>query len=252
MVLPPFMVASASVRPLRRLQRTDEKQPQFVHSDSAPQGSRQVRNAKNAVVPRQLCGDSLMRRYWRGGSLGRRVFSPLLGRDSPTRNEEGIMKRLRPTTIIACLALFLSLGGGAWAAQHYVITSKSQIKPSVLGQLKGNRGPKGAKGDQGIQGNQGSQGIQGSPGANGTGSIVVAGEVFDVGPLVEGASVEESVSCPAGSSPTGGGGWVQGKLVLVGDSPGEMGHGWQIEAVATEAFGADEGEVSVTVFCKTE
>ena len=168
------------------------------------------------------------------------------------------MKHLRPTTIIACLALFLSLGGGAWAAQKYVITSKGQIKPSVLEQLKGDRGPKGAKGDQGIQGNpgnlgnQGIQGNQGSPGANGTGSIVVEHEQFEVGPLAKGATANESVACPAGSTPTGGGGWVNGKLVLIGDSPGEMGHGWQIEGVATEAFAATEGEIEVTVFCKTE
>lgn len=168
------------------------------------------------------------------------------------------MKHLGPTTVIACLALFLSLGGGAWAAQHYVITNKSQIKPSVLDQLTGDRGPKGAKGEQGIQGiqgnqgNPGNQGNQGPPGANGSGSIVVAFEEFEVGPLTEGASVNESVLCPAGSSPTGGGGWVNGKLVLVGDSPGEMGHGWQIEAVATQAFGANGGEISVTVFCMTE
>jgi hypothetical protein len=38
----------------------------------------------------------------------------LTQREKTTR--EGLMKRLRPTTIIACLALFLSLGGGAWAA----------------------------------------------------------------------------------------------------------------------------------------
>lgn len=165
------------------------------------------------------------------------------------------MKIPRPAAIIACLALFLALGGGAWASQHYVITSKSQIKPSVLGQLKGDRGPRGPAGEpgkQGLQGIQGPPGNQGSPGANGTGSIVVEHEQFEVGPLAEGATVEESVVCPAGSTPTGGGGWVLGKLVLVGDSPGELGKGWQIEGVATEAFGLDEGEVSVTVFCKTE
>ncbi len=166
--------------------------------------------------------------------------------------------RPRPTTIIACLALFLSLGGGAWAAGKYIITSKSQIKPSVLEQLSGDRGPKGAQGIQGNPGSQGSQGIQGvqgiqgAPGANGTGSIVVAHEEAEVGPLTKGATVSENVACPAGSTPTGGGGWVNGKLVLIGDSPGELGHGWQIEAVATEAFAANEGEVSVTVFCKTE
>lgn len=37
-----------------------------------------------------------------------------------------------PATIIACLALFVALGGTAMAAQRYVITSTSQIKASVL------------------------------------------------------------------------------------------------------------------------
>jgi hypothetical protein len=142
-----------------------------------------------------------------------------------------------------------------------LLSSKSQIKPSVLDQLNGDRGPKGAKGDQGIQGIQGSQGnqgiqgvqgIQGAPGTNGAGSIVVAHKEAEVGPLANGATVAENVACPAGSTPTGGGGWVNGKLVLIGDSPGEMGHGWQIEGQATETFGAGGGEVSVTVFCKTE
>ncbi len=165
------------------------------------------------------------------------------------------MKTPRPATIIACSALFLSLGGGAWASQHYVITSKSQIKPSVFAQLKGDRGsrgPAGEPGKQGVQGIQGPQGIQGSPGANGTGSIVAEHKESDVGPLALGATVNESVACPAGSSPTGGGGWVNGKLVLIGDSPGEMGQGWQVEGRATEAFAAGQGQISVTVFCKTE
>ena len=113
------------------------------------------------------------------------------------------MKHLRPTTIIACLALFLAMGGGAWAAQKYVITSKSQIKPSVLDQLKGERGPKGPKGNRAIKGfrgfrgtqeTKGFRGIQGSPGANGTGSIVVEHKQVEVGPLAEGATVNRSGS----------------------------------------------------------
>jgi hypothetical protein len=40
-------------------------------------------------------------------------------------------RRPSPTTIIACLALFFSLAGTGIAASRYIITSTSQIKPSV-------------------------------------------------------------------------------------------------------------------------
>jgi hypothetical protein len=38
-------------------------------------------------------------------------------------------------TIIACMALFIALGGTAVAASRYLITSTSQIKPSVRSAL---------------------------------------------------------------------------------------------------------------------
>ena len=37
-----------------------------------------------------------------------------------------------PGTVIAVIALVAALGGTAYAAKKYIITSKSQIKPSVL------------------------------------------------------------------------------------------------------------------------
>jgi hypothetical protein len=40
-----------------------------------------------------------------------------------------------PALVVACLALFVALGGTAIAASHYVITSTSQIKPSVRSAL---------------------------------------------------------------------------------------------------------------------
>jgi len=45
------------------------------------------------------------------------------------------LRRPSPTSIVASLALFVALGGSAVAASHYIITSTSQIKPSVLSKL---------------------------------------------------------------------------------------------------------------------
>jgi len=46
------------------------------------------------------------------------------------------MRRSPLSTIISVLALVVSLGGTAIAADHYIITSTSQIKPSVLRALQ--------------------------------------------------------------------------------------------------------------------
>jgi hypothetical protein len=62
---------------------------------------------------------------------------------------------------MAALALFLAVGGIAVAAKHYLVTSTTQIKPSVLKALQGAHGPRGAQGPRGAPG---SQGIQGNPG----------------------------------------------------------------------------------------
>jgi hypothetical protein len=69
--------------------------------------------------------------------------------------------------VIALLALFFALGGTAIAAKHYLITSASQIKPSVLKQLQGKTGPPGSAGANGSNGANGAQGLQGPQGANG-------------------------------------------------------------------------------------
>ena len=81
------------------------------------------------------------------------------------------MKRLRAhitfTNVIAGLALFFALGGSAYAAKKYLITSTSQIKPSVLAQLKGRAGANGAQGPAGPAGAAGAGGPQGSAGPQG-------------------------------------------------------------------------------------
>ncbi|HEY3970916.1 MAG TPA: hypothetical protein VGL79_05905 [Solirubrobacteraceae bacterium] len=99
------------------------------------------------------------------------------------------------TTVIACLALFFALGGTAIAAQHYLITSTSQIKPSVLAKLKGDAGATGAQGSTGSTGPAGPAGATGSEGPAGpqgktgftgpqgpAGAIGVPGKMGERGP----------------------------------------------------------------------
>jgi Collagen triple helix repeat (20 copies) len=66
--------------------------------------------------------------------------------------------------LVAWLALFLALSSTSLAASHYIITSPSQIKPSVL---KGLRGKAGNAGSVGPAGPAGPGGPQGTAGANG-------------------------------------------------------------------------------------
>jgi hypothetical protein len=66
--------------------------------------------------------------------------------------------RITYSNVAATLALFLALGGTAVAARHYLITSTSQVKPSVLSQLRGRSGPAGPAGPGGPQGPAGPAG----------------------------------------------------------------------------------------------
>jgi hypothetical protein len=70
--------------------------------------------------------------------------------------------------LVALLALVFAMAGGAWAAKKYVITSKNQIKPSVLKSLQGSPGLTGAAGANGANGNDGGSGANGTNGTNGT------------------------------------------------------------------------------------
>lgn len=97
---------------------------------------------------------------------------------------------------IAIAALFLALGGGAIAAgQHYVITSKKQIKPSVLKHLKG---AKGVKGPRGLAGTTGATGATGASGATHVVKRYAAGSASATSSLA-------TASCNAGETVTGGG-----------------------------------------------
>ena len=123
------------------------------------------------------------------------------------------MKRLRThitfTNIIAGLALFFALGGSAYAAKKYLITSTSQIKPSVLAQLKGKAGANGAPGTAGAQGPAGPAGPQGPAGNAGgqgakgeTGTAGTKGDTGATGP----AGTTGATGSTGSQGPTGAGG----------------------------------------------
>jgi hypothetical protein len=97
---------------------------------------------------------------------GEHMFSPL-------RNRFGI------PGVISVIALVFAMAGGAYAAKKYVITSTSQIKPSVLKSLTGKAGPQGPAGANGKDGANGSSGTNGKDGNSGSpgavGKSVVVG-----------------------------------------------------------------------------
>lgn len=72
--------------------------------------------------------------------------------------------------VVATLALVFAMSGGALAAKHYLIESTKQIKPAVLGKLRGARGAAGARGaigPAGAGGKEGAPGKEGKPGEPG-------------------------------------------------------------------------------------
>jgi Collagen triple helix repeat (20 copies) len=92
-----------------------------------------------------------------------------------------IRKRLTYANVAMTLALVFAMGGGAYAAKRYLITSTKQISPKVLNALKGKTGPAGAAGAQGAQGPQGAQGLKGETGAAGSAGKGEKGEKGETG-----------------------------------------------------------------------
>jgi hypothetical protein len=158
-------------------------------------------------------------------------------RRNPVPAEAGAMKKPTPALIISTAALFVSLGGGAYAsgylAPHSVgalqlknnaVTSIAVKDHSLLAQdfaadqlpagpqgLKGDKGdtgPQGLKGDTGAQGIPGAKGDTGAPGAPGTPGVAGVHVVNTTSTVQNGVLQQHDVACPAGETALGGGGRI--------------------------------------------
>jgi hypothetical protein len=103
--------------------------------------------------------------------------------------------RFTYANVASTFALVFAMSGGALAAKHYLLTSTSQIKPSVLTALKGRSGPHGATGATGAQGPAGPTGPQGTAGAGTAGAAGANGTSVTSGVLPSG-----NASCKEGGS----------------------------------------------------
>lgn len=104
-----------------------------------------------------------------------------------------IGRRMTYANVVATVAVFFALSGGAYAASKYLITSTKQISPKVLKSLTGKRGKAGAAGPAGPVGPQGPNGAAGPQGP--------AGGVGQAGTSVASAALAKgNVNCKEGGS----------------------------------------------------
>ena len=178
-----------------------------------------------------------------------------------------IRSRLTFANVIACTALFVALGGGAYAATQLPKNSvgtkqlkKAAVTPAKLSKaakstLIGAAGSTGATGPAGPKGAQGLKGEKGEKGAAGTTNIheVVTGTPIAKNQTAASAKAE----CHPGQIATGGGVFNQttpsATLYQDGPLPNPLGNGaeptgWEV----TYKSGAEEFEAFVYVLCATD
>lgn len=94
-----------------------------------------------------------------------------------------IRKRVTYANVVMTLALVFAMGGGALAANRYLITTTKQISPKVLKALRGASGQNGPAGPAGVAGPAGPAGAAGAKGE--TGAQGPAGPKGEPGPKGE-------------------------------------------------------------------
>jgi hypothetical protein len=111
--------------------------------------------------------------------------------------------RISPTAALIGTLAVLALGGSAaFASSHFIITSKSQIKPTVLKALRGAKGPPGATGATGAAGAAGAAGKNGTDGTNGnTGPQGPGASVLSLTLYSPGALGTQTLSAAVGTIP---------------------------------------------------
>ncbi len=73
-------------------------------------------------------------------------------------------RRPSPALIVAFIALFIAIGGGAWAASGSPHKRSAPRAKASSGTSRGRRGPRGPRGPRGLRGARGPAGAQGAAG----------------------------------------------------------------------------------------
>lgn len=167
-------------------------------------------------------------------------------------------RRFSPATVVAGLALFFALGGSAIAAHRFLLTSTSQVKPSVLSALRGRRGATGAPGPAGPIGPIGVSGPPGPPGPSSTtalrevlGADNVMPTKSQLGAESEAEGIEGSFAvCPVGERVVSGGSNVftghAGAIAAELSTASEAREAWIVIAANG---GNEQGEIEAIAYC---
>ena len=181
--------------------------------------------------------------------------------------------RPSPAMVVALIALFVALSGGAYAAAQQLITSGQianrtirivDMHPSAVAALRGQRGPRGLpgeRGEAGAQGQPGTNGTNGQPGANGTnglpgapgapgapGGFDPAKVSYVTGPDVIVPPNEFEVAaatCPTGTTAISGGFDSVEALILISETPAPGGHAIGVLNLSE----TENATVNATVVC---
>lgn len=161
---------------------------------------------------------------------------------------KALARRLTYANVVASLALFVALGGGAYAATQLKKNSvgtrqlkngavtEAKLAAAARAALRGAPGPRGEAGPKGEAGAPGAPGVEGPPGHEGPSGL---GKVFLQERAYAGDNVPAEsdalmkVNCPTGSQAIGGGGEVDGGFTPFISKPVPTGQGtvplgWEI------------------------